>query len=177
MRTHIVFTLTGTDRIGLVNDVTELLLGLGGNVEISRMARLGGEFAVLMLVSLPAEHLARLDQAMQGLSDEGYKITVTQTEAESAGPAWRPYLIEVEGADHEGIIHDLAHQLSARGINIEAMDTGTQPAPISGTPLFTMSARVAVPAALEAHADWKGALEDAAQQLNVTIKISAAQAQ
>ena len=42
MRTNIVFTLTGTDRIGLVNDLTELLLALDGNVEASRMARLGG---------------------------------------------------------------------------------------------------------------------------------------
>ena len=54
-RTNVVFTLTGTDRIGLVDDITELLLALDGNVETSRMARLGGEFAVLMLVSLPPQ--------------------------------------------------------------------------------------------------------------------------
>ena len=40
-RTNVVFTLTGTDRIGLVDDITELLLALDGNVETSRMARLG----------------------------------------------------------------------------------------------------------------------------------------
>ena len=53
MRKNIVFTLTGTDRTGLVEEITKLLLDLGGNVETSRMARLGGEFAVLMLVSIP----------------------------------------------------------------------------------------------------------------------------
>ncbi len=53
MRTDIVFTLTGTDRIGIVEEVTGVLLGLEGNVETSRMVRLGGEFALLMLVSLP----------------------------------------------------------------------------------------------------------------------------
>jgi glycine cleavage system transcriptional repressor len=179
MRTNIVFTLTGTDRIGLVDDITELLLQLGGNVETSRMVRLGGEFAVLMLVSLPAEHLSRLDQAVAGLTAEGYKITVTQTEpalaatAPPSPPTWRPYRIEVEGADHEGIIHEIAHHLSQRGINIESMDTGTRPAPVSGTPLFTMTARVAVPAGLEGGDDWEGALNEVGQQMNVEITVSA----
>ena len=53
MKRNFVLTLTGPDRIGIVDRVTGLLLDRGGNVETSRMARLGGEFAVLMLVSLP----------------------------------------------------------------------------------------------------------------------------
>ena len=62
MKRNLVLTLTGPDRIGIVDRVTGLLLDRGGNVETSRMARLGGEFAVLMLVSLPSEHCAGLDR-------------------------------------------------------------------------------------------------------------------
>ena len=172
MRTNIVFTLTGTDRIGLVNDITELLLALDGNVETSRMARLGGEFAALMLVSLPAEQLPRLHEQFQRLTAEGYKITLTETRP---GPAeqpavWQPYRIEVLGADHEGIIHEIAHHLSQRGINIESMDTGTRPAPVSGTPLFTMMALVAVPPSLVG-TDWQSTLEEVGQRLNVEIEV------
>jgi glycine cleavage system transcriptional repressor len=50
MRNHLVYTLTGSDRIGIVEEVTKMLLDHGGNVETSRMVRLGGEFAMLMLV-------------------------------------------------------------------------------------------------------------------------------
>ena len=50
MQKTFVLTLTGPDRIGFVEKVTGLLLERGGNVETSRMARLGGEFAILMLV-------------------------------------------------------------------------------------------------------------------------------
>jgi glycine cleavage system transcriptional repressor len=172
VRTNIVFTLTGTDRIGLVNDITELLLARDGNVETCRMVRLGGEFAVLMLVSLPAEQLPRLNEPFQGLTAEGYKVTLTETEP---GPAekpaiWRPYRIEVEGADHEGIIHEIAHHLSRRGINIESMDTGARPAPVSGTPLFTMTALVAVPPSLEGQ-DWQSVLEEVGQRLNVEVRM------
>lgn len=175
MRTNFVFTLTGTDRIGIVEEVTKVLLDLDGNVETSRMARLGGEFAILMLVSMPSELLARLDKAMEYLVAQGYKVTTCLTDQTyaAAHPGWQPYQVEVLGADHEGIIHQIAHDLSQRGINIESMDTGTIPAPVSGTPLFTMTALVAVPPNLPGQ-DWQAALEDAGHQLNLDIKISPA---
>ena len=175
-RTNVVFTLTGTDRIGLVDDITELLLALDGNVETSRMARLGGEFAVLMLVSLPPEQVAALGPHFESLTTEGYKVTITLTRAglaEAAAVAMavgRPYRIEVEGADHEGIIHEIAHHLSQRGINIESMDTGTRPAPVSGTPLFHMTALVDVPPSLQGE-DWQTALEEVGRRLNVEIEV------
>src|SRR5690349_484048 len=61
MQRNFVLTLTGPDRIGVVETVTRLLLERGGNVETSRMARLGGEFAILMLVSVPSEQLTSID--------------------------------------------------------------------------------------------------------------------
>ena len=61
MQKKFVLSLTGPDRIGFVEKVTAVLLARGGNVETSRMARLGGEFAVLMLVSMPAEQYPSLE--------------------------------------------------------------------------------------------------------------------
>ncbi len=173
MRTDVVFTLTGSDRIGLVDEITELLLGLDGNVETSRMARLGGAFAVLMMVALPAEQVERLETVFKPLVEQGYKVTVSRTEPSPARPraGWQAYQIEVEGADHEGIIHDIAHHLSQRGINIESMDTGTRPAPVSGTPLFHMSALLAVPPG-SAGQDWQAGLAEVGHHLNVEIAVS-----
>ena len=172
-RTNVVFTLTGTDRLGLVDDITELLLALDGNVETSRMARLGGEFAVLMLVSLPTEQVAALGAQFETLTAEGYKVTITLTRPGPTDPTdlgW-PYRIEVEGADHEGIIHEIAHHLSQRGINIESMDTGVRPAPVSGTPLFSLRALVAVPPSLQSE-DWQTTLEEIGRRLNVEIEVT-----
>lgn len=173
MRTNIVLTLTGADRIGIVEEITQLLLRLDGNVETSRMARLGGEFAILMLVSIPLEQLAGLSKDVEGLIAEGYKVTTSQTGPTYAEThsGWVFYQIEVHGADHEGIVHQVAHHLSQHGINIESMETETTRAPISGTPLFTMTALVAVPADLPGPA-WKDALEDVGYHLNVDIRVS-----
>ena len=74
------------------------------------------------------------------------------------------------GADHEGIIHQIAQGLSQRGINIESMDTGTDEAPVSGTPLFSMSGVVLVPPHL-AEDDWIGALAEAGDKANVDIEV------
>ncbi len=175
MRTNIVFTLTGTDRIGIVEEATRLLLARGGNVETSRMARLGGCFAMLMLVSVPADQLAGLEQDARQLIARGYQITLTVAEPTEAGAhaGWSLFQIDVAGADHEGIVHEVAHYLSQRGINIESMDTGVTTAPMSGAPLFSMTALVAAPPAL-AGEDWQSPLRNVADRLNVDVRVSPA---
>lgn len=175
MRTNIAFTLTGTDRIGIVEEATRLMLAPGGNVETSRMARLGGCFAMLMLVSVPADQLAGLEQDAQQMVARGYQITLTVAEPVEAGAhaGWSLFQIDVTGADHEGIVHEVARYLSQRGINIESMDTGVATVPMTGAPLFTLIARVAVPPAL-AGEDWQSALRDVAYRLNIDVGVSPA---
>ena len=147
----------------------------GGNVVASRMARLGGEFAMLALVSLAGKETAAFEKELQILRDEGFQITLSQTEDDHAKKyaGWLPYMIEVLGADHEGIIHDIAHHLAKQNINIEDMETTTAPAPMSGTPLFTMKATVLVPPQLPFH-KWSEALDDIGDKLNVNIKVEMA---
>ncbi len=174
MRTDVVFTLTGPDRVGIVEEVTAVLLGLGGNVETSRMARLGGEFAILMLASLPAEREDDIDEAFAGLSAQGYRMTYSTTDRATAEAqrGWLRYQIDVHGADHEGIIHEIARGLSQRGITIESADTGTSRAPVSGASLFSMTALVAAPPDLS-ESEWTEELRDAGYQANVGITVNA----
>lgn len=173
MRANIVLTLTGKDRIGIVEEITEVLLKQGGNVENSRMARLGGEFAVLMLVSLPAEHVDGLEKSLAALTAQGYKVTTSRTEDAPAGGGRSHYQLEVVGADHEGIIHEIAQSLSQRSINIESMETTIRRAPITGSPLFSMVAQVAVPSGSGSE-DWRTALDETSHRLNVEVAIKPA---
>lgn len=172
MQTNFVLTLTGPDRIGIVEEVTRLLLDRGGNVETSRMARLGGEFAILMLVSVSSAQITRIDEDLLGLAAQGYKITTSRAERSYAESylGWQPFRIEAQGADHEGIIHELAQYLSERGINIESMESETFPAPLSGTPLITMTAEIVVPPSLSGP-DWEAGLESVGNHLNLEIKV------
>jgi glycine cleavage system transcriptional repressor len=173
MQKNFVVTVTGPDRIGIVERVTGFLLKDGGNVETSRMARLGGEFAILMLVSVPEDRIAGLDTDLLALTAEGYKVTTKATDQKLAGTRtdWRPYQINVEGADHEGIIHEVARYLSGRGINIETVDSETTPAPVSGSPLFSMTAQIVAPPSL-AETGWETGLQEIADRMNLDIRVS-----
>jgi len=173
MPKRFVLTLTGTDRIGLVEHVTELILECDGDVQASRMARLGGEFAMLMLVSIPDANTEQLSRNMENLVRESFKVSVTETEADVIAERkdWQSYLIEVRGANHEGIIHEIAEHLSEQEINIESIDTNVVPEPMSGAPLFTMEAIIVVPPDLPEHT-WQDELEEVADRLNVELQVS-----
>jgi glycine cleavage system transcriptional repressor len=167
----IVFTLSGQDRVGIVDEITRTLLELGANIETSRMARLGGEFAILMLVTLPDGREEQLQRATDQLSSRGYKVTTVPTRANGGSVRQgRPYHLEVEGADHEGIVNKIARTLAGWGINIETMDTGNTPAPNSGIPLFTMKALVMVPAELDERL-WREELDNTANEEHVDVMV------
>lgn len=48
---QLVVTASGPDRPGIVARLSKRVLDCGGNVELSRMARLAGEFSILMLIT------------------------------------------------------------------------------------------------------------------------------
>lgn len=172
MRTKVVLTLSGPDRVGIVDRLTGIVLRRRGNVEASRMSRLGGEFAVLMLVSLPAEEAAALSTALDALRSEGYAVSTAGARPERAEglEGWSAYRIEVKGADHEGIIHEVARYLARHGINIESADAETSHAPVTGSPLFSMTALVAVPPAMEP-SEWMPGLESMGREQHLEIAI------
>jgi glycine cleavage system transcriptional repressor len=125
-----------------------------------------------MLVSMPENQLVSLDEDLKSLVVDGYKVTTTTSERTAAAQAgWRVYEIEVEGADNEGIIHEVAHYLSECGINIESVDSETTLAPVSGSPLFAMTARVAVPPTF-AGRGWATELEEIGSRMNLEIRVS-----
>lgn len=171
MRTDVVLTLTGPDRVGIVEDVTSVLLELGGNVETSRMARLGGEFAILLQASLPSDRIGELDRAFSPLAAQGYKVTTCEAAKPDARPDWRNYRVQVAGADHEGIVHQVASVLSKAGINIESADTSTSSAPVSGATLFHMDAVVSVPPALD-EVEWMAAVTEAGDLAGVDVTVT-----
>ena len=52
MKQHLAVSAIGSDRTGMVHELTRVITDCGGNITESRMAALGTEFA--MLLSSPA---------------------------------------------------------------------------------------------------------------------------
>ena len=172
MRKYLVLTIAGNDRIGVVEEVTGVVLHFRGNVDASKMARLGGEFVMLMLISIPAGQFEGFKQGVHALGEKEYEISIRETKRDRSKQfaGWVSYEIQVKGADHEGIIHEITSHLADQGMSIETMDTGMEPAPMSGGILFTMTAVVMSPPELELKTVRED-LEDVGDRLNVDTKI------
>ena len=144
---NLVVTAIGHDKRGTVEKITDVLVAHHANIEESKMARLGGEFAVIMLLSLSSENLDGLSAGFENLQTQGLTITARTTDFSRLKKfkGYIPYEISVVGADHEGIVNSVARYLAAERINIEEMDTTVTRAPNTGTPLFSMIASVQAP--------------------------------
>lgn len=146
MRKQLILTASGHDRVGLVGEITELIQRFGGNVEASRMVRLGGDFAMLVFVTAAEDKIDELRKALTETHYSNFDVHCRLSEVpESEETGVKPCAITVLGADHMGIIHQVARYLAEQGINVETMTTEVVAAPMSGSPLFTMSAVVRVP--------------------------------
>ncbi len=146
---HLVITASGEDRVGLVERFSGRITEAGCNIEESRMALLGGHFAIIMLVSGRWDALSRLEARLDALGEElGLAIQYRRTRPVEHKQPLLPYHVEVVAMDHPGIVHSLANFFSRQGINIEELSTDTYPAPHTGTPMFSLHMTVGVPASM-----------------------------
>jgi glycine cleavage system transcriptional repressor len=123
---HVAVTAVGVDRPGIVAAVTGVLLDHGGNLEDTAMTRLGGHFAMVLVVEVPgAEDAAGLEQALAaGTADLGLTVTVRPIgEVAEVAETGSPWAVTVHGADQPGIVHRVATTLAGHGANIVDLST------------------------------------------------------
>jgi glycine cleavage system transcriptional repressor len=146
---YLVVTAIGGDRPGIVDEFSKFVLERQCNIEDSRMAVLGGEFAIIVLIAGPSENVARLQDEVKGFGQK-HEISVaakpTQPHVTRMPEGYVPYRLRGTGVDHPGIVQKFSHILHEAGANIESLDTRTYSAPVSGTPVFHFDMIVEVPA-------------------------------
>jgi glycine cleavage system transcriptional repressor len=171
-RAQLLVTAAGPDRIGFVDEITGVLVHHGANIEESRMARLAGDFAALMLVSVSENQIEPLLADLGGLRRRDMEVSARRLLGGELDvfKDYLAYAITVTGADHEGIIRNVAHQLTQMGINIAELESDVENAPTTGTPLFNMKAILQVPPDLSI-AIVKENLRRTANEMSVLIRI------
>jgi glycine cleavage system transcriptional repressor len=145
-RQYQVLTAVGRDRPGLVEKISALLLVAGANLEDSRMAILGGEFALILLFSGPDTAVAAVAQQSEVLGRQlDLRISLAPTEPRTARGEFLPYSLEVGGVDRPGIVARVSALLAGHEINVAALESKVSYAPLSGTPMFQLRANLEVP--------------------------------
>ncbi len=150
---HAILTAIGTDRPGIVDELSQFIFDRGGNIEDSRMVNLRGQFAMMVLVGGAADVLERLGREMgefsrrSGMSAELRPAAAERRPGSAAAPDALPYRLVGTGIDQPGLVHHLAHVLRELNVNIESLETRLTPAPYTGAPMFELEAVLSVPRA------------------------------
>jgi glycine cleavage system transcriptional repressor len=133
-----VLTAIGRDRPGIVAEVTRILFTRGGNIEDSSMTILRGEFAMILIISLPrGEEIGAVEHDLKKMAC-GMNLCVELKELGPMRlvPAARrgsSHIISLLGSDKPGIVYRVSRLLASRGVNITDLNTrliGTKRSPV-----------------------------------------------
>src|SRR5688572_3858063 len=101
MNIPLVMTIIGPDRTGLVESLASLVAEHGGNWLESRMSHLGGQFAGILRIHVPADKEQPLVAALKSLRDLSI---VVQADRSATGTAQPSLALEIVGNDRPGIV-------------------------------------------------------------------------
>jgi glycine cleavage system regulatory protein len=169
MQTHLVLTVIGRDRPGLVRAVSETIAARGGNWLETRMATLAGQFAGMLLVSIAPEKADDLVTALKDLEAQGLRLVIERSAAEQPVMG-RTLKLELIGHDRPGIVRDVSGVLAAHNVSIIELESERVSGSFSGEAMFKAKARLMLPSGLDPH-DLRRSVEALANEIMVDLDL------
>ncbi len=172
MKTQLVISALGADRPGIVDELSNIIYTHALNVEDSRMSVLGGEFAILLLVSgkqssidAIQSQLSEIEQSLQ------MRLLLKPTTETDATKNTIPYSVEVSALDNPGIVRNIASFFSNRNINIVNAQTERYAAPHTGSPMFALHMTIEIPVDINI-AQLRESFMDTCDELNLDAELT-----
>ena len=164
----------GRDCPGIVAAVSQALFERGCNIEDSSMTILRGEFAMILIVSVPDDvDLKQLEERLKGAeADLNLFVSFKELPKEEGDRArqehsYAGYIVSVYGADRPGIVYRVTRLLADREVNITDVNTRVVG---EGKPVYIMILEVEAPRIPEC-ARLEEELSDLGKELSVDITI------
>ncbi|MCF8029936.1 MAG: ACT domain-containing protein [Desulfohalobiaceae bacterium] len=133
---QVAVTVLGSDRPGIVCDVSTLLAEAGCNIENVSQTVLHQEFAGIFLVTLPPGKDATTveERLTSALAHKGLKISVQSVdESQSPGVSpMEPFVVVTIGQDKVGLVSAVTCVMKAYGVNINNMQFVSESASYPG---------------------------------------------
>ena len=149
MEQLIVISAVGGEPSTVVNELARVILDCGGNIKESRMAALGSEFAILLLVAGNWHTISRLERDLGKFANSnGITMQFKRTEPKRMGKELLPYAVDVVGLDQPGVVHSLSAFFSSRNVEIGEVSTRTYAAAHTGAAMFSVQMFVNIPSAV-----------------------------
>jgi len=166
---HMVITVLGNDRAGLVDALSGAITDNGGNWERSEMIELAGKFAGVVLVTVAPSKVEALTAALEQIEASGLLNIEMAPAASAEQAAGDRFDVAVTGQDHPGIVHEISHALATNKCSIDELSSEVVPAPMGGE-MFVANAVIGAPKTMSLR-DLKEILEEVATDLMVDVDI------
>jgi len=169
---HFALTIIGRDRPGIVSQVTEILYRQGCNIADSSCSILGGQFAMILIISHPEKDSREaFGEAFAPLEETNLSVFLRTLRP---GGEERPELkgevcmVSVYGSDKPGIVYRVARELGDRGINIT--DLNTKLVGSKSRPVYVMMLEALLPESL-GEEELRGVMDRLKGELEVDISV------
>ena len=130
-----MLTVIGADRPGIVAKLTEALFRGGCNLGEASMARLGGNFSVMLMVE--GADATALEKLVRPVTDAlGLRLHIDPIHGELHRHVEPNVQVTVYGADRPGIVAQATAALTAAGFNI--LDLNTDVGGTAERPIYVM---------------------------------------
>ena len=165
-----IVSAVGRDRPGMAHALAQALFEAGCNLLDTTMTRLSGEFAMILIVSPPAElSVEQLQEKLAGLeASHGLWVSLRAFSGEDTpgeeGAA--RYIVTAYGPDNTGLLARMAGAFATRRVNL----TDVQTRVASNGGVYVMLFEVEAPPALSED-DLRAAVESAAQEIGVSATL------
>jgi glycine cleavage system transcriptional repressor len=172
---HFAVTVISKDRPGIVADIAEVLFRLGCNLEDSSCTMLGGDFAIILVIShaKPFTKSILTDEFRHLHERTGLTVYVRQLAEEEicpAGDGGELCLVSVYGSDQPGIVYRVTRALADRRVNITDLNSRLIGTPEE--PVYVMMLEAILPDGMNVD-DVAQLLENLRKELNVEIGVRA----
>jgi glycine cleavage system transcriptional repressor len=169
---HFALTIIGRDRPGIVSQVTEILYRLGCNIADSSCSILGGQFAMILIISHPDRtDRESFGDAFAPLEESGLSVFLrTLNPGGEKHPKMEGELcmISVYGSDKPGIVYRVTRELGERGVNIT--DLNTKLVGSEERPVYVMMIEAVLPPGVSEE-EISGIMNGLKEELQVDISV------
>lgn len=123
---YLVVTAIGTDKTGIISNLTRLVSECSGNILDSRMAIFGQEFTFIMLLSGDRMAISKIESTLPATSHElGLLTMMKRTSRHQILTDTHPYAIDYVGPDIPGTLSKVTEFLAEQQVSISSLKADT----------------------------------------------------
>jgi glycine cleavage system regulatory protein len=171
MNISIVLTVIADDEPGVIQTVSTVLKNHDGSWTKSSMSSLAGQFAGILLASVPKQNTDACLAELHGLENKGLRIIAHVSGENAEAEKTKTCILDLVGNDRPGIVHEITTLLAGLKISVHNLETTVEGASMGGGVLFKATAQLVVPESIDMD-QLEEKLEDLANDLMVDVRFT-----